>query len=178
MDRSRMPNSEQAHTSPGASAAEVRHSEISGTGLFARRRIIKGETVISMSGVLLPHSQVDWNRHWSMQVDEDLWLCNDETTTEIDHFLNHSCEPNLGFATGGPRQAPVLHAMRDIASGEELTWDYAMSMGERGWKLPCRCGKPACRGWIQSFPDLEPSVQARLRPWCLAYLRRDGPQSR
>ncbi len=36
-------------------------------------------------------------------------------------FLNHSCEPNVGFAGN-----IVLVAMRDVAAGEELTTDYAL----------------------------------------------------
>jgi len=36
-------------------------------------------------------------------------------------FINHSCEPNVGFAGN-----VVLVAMRDIEAGEELTTDYAM----------------------------------------------------
>jgi len=151
---------------------EVRASGISGRGLFAACEIPAGEAVLAMSGLLLAYEDVDWTRHWSMQVDHDLWLCNDETTTEVDHYLNHSCEPNLGFGTGGPREAPVLHAMRAIAAGEELTWDYAMSMGESGWCVPCRCGAATCRGVIRGFPALTASDQDRLRPWCLEYLRR------
>jgi len=36
-------------------------------------------------------------------------------------FINHSCEPNVGFAGN-----TVLVAMRDISPGEELTSDYAL----------------------------------------------------
>lgn len=36
-------------------------------------------------------------------------------------FINHSCEPNVGFAGN-----IVLVAMRDISPGEELTTDYAL----------------------------------------------------
>jgi hypothetical protein len=36
-------------------------------------------------------------------------------------FINHSCDPNVGFAGD-----IVLVAMRDIRQGEELTADYAL----------------------------------------------------
>lgn len=36
-------------------------------------------------------------------------------------FINHSREPNVGFAGD-----TVLVAMRDISPGEELTTDYAL----------------------------------------------------
>jgi uncharacterized protein len=36
-------------------------------------------------------------------------------------FINHSCEPNVGFSGN-----VVLVAVRDIRHGEELTTDYAL----------------------------------------------------
>ena len=43
-------------------------------------------------------------------------------------FSNHSCEPNGGFLKGDP----VLYALRDIAAGEEIGWDYSTSIAEPG----------------------------------------------
>ncbi|MEY8013773.1 SET domain-containing protein-lysine N-methyltransferase [Mycobacterium servetii] len=36
-------------------------------------------------------------------------------------FINHSCEPNVGFAGN-----IVLVAMREVTAGEQLTTDYAL----------------------------------------------------
>jgi uncharacterized protein len=36
-------------------------------------------------------------------------------------FINHSCEPNVGFAGN-----IVIVAMREVIAGEELTTDYAL----------------------------------------------------
>ena len=54
-------------------------------------------------------------------------------------FINHSCEPNVGFAGN-----TVLVATRDISPGEELTTDYALFDDYDGM-MPCRCGTPSCR---------------------------------
>ena len=51
-------------------------------------------------------------------------------------FINHSCEPNVGFAGN-----TVLGAMRDISPGEELTTDYALFDDYDGM-TQCRCGTP------------------------------------
>lgn len=48
------------------------------------------------------------------------------------HLLNHSCEPNCYSrtitvrcpSTGVPRDHVVIFARRNIAAGEELTYDY------------------------------------------------------
>ena len=71
----------------------------------------------------------------------------------VARFLNHSCAPCL-------RQTSVwvdtldlmLHriaffATRDIAPGEELTFDYKYDEGAR--EMECHCGAPACRKWLR-----------------------------
>jgi SET domain-containing protein len=60
-------------------------------------------------------------------------------------FINHSCAPNC-------RTEPIrghiwIIARRDIAVGEELTFDYGY--GFKDWSLhPCRCGASRCVGYI------------------------------
>ena len=44
-----------------------------------------------------------------------------------------------------------IHALRDIARGEELNYDYGLVIDEKMTKqlkaaYACRCGSPACRG--------------------------------
>ena len=149
----------------------VRESPAGGRGVYAARRFVEGEPVIQMRGEVLRRDQVDWARHWSMQIGPDLFLCNDHTHPGIDHFLNHACEPNLGFMDGGrPRHQPWLHALRDIEPGEELCWDYATSEGDPGWSIPCLCGGPRCRGTIRGYPALDAPTRAGIRGRTLAWL--------
>ncbi|MGH3480630.1 MAG: SET domain-containing protein-lysine N-methyltransferase [Nocardioidaceae bacterium] len=72
-------------------------------------------------------------------------------------FLNHSCEPNVGF--GGN---VMLVAMRDIAAGAELTTDYALFDDYDG-SMECQCGRPACRGRIDGHDWQRPELQERYR---------------
>jgi hypothetical protein len=104
----------------------------------------------------------DW---LAMQVGDDLWLCSDGNLA--DDCGNHSCDPNAGFVTG----EPILFALRDIAVGAEICWDYSTSLSEPAWTLECRCGSPQCRGTIRSWPELTPAQRERLRPIALQYLR-------
>ena len=104
--------------------------------------------------------------HWfAMQVGPDQWLCTDGAG--LDDCINHSCTPNAGFTTG----EPVLHALRDIVVGEEITWDYSTSIAESGWTLDCRCGSEHCRRIVRSWRELTKEERARLQPLALAYLR-------
>ena len=63
-------------------------------------------------------------------------------------WINHSCDPNsiidCGIEDDGEVFARII-ALRPIAAGEELTYDYAFPahLAE-----PCRCGAVNCRGLI------------------------------
>ena len=59
--------------------------------------------------------------------------------------INHSCAPNCESQQGRGRIWIV--ARRDIAPGEELTFDYGFPYSE--WRdHPCRCGAAECAGYI------------------------------
>ncbi|MCB1841235.1 MAG: SET domain-containing protein, partial [Alphaproteobacteria bacterium] len=91
-------------------AAEVRKSPIAGTGVFAKRPIKKDEVVLPVTGKKLHESEIsEVNRSLSLlQVDTDWYLM---ATGTIDDFLNHSCDPNVGFTPDGQS----FFALRDIA---------------------------------------------------------------
>ena len=71
-------------------------------------------------------------------------------------FLNHCCEPNCETEEDDGRI--FISAIRDIAAGEELTYEYNLhdSDDEPG---VCCCGTPACRGTMFS----EDEVKRRAR---------------
>jgi len=79
-------------------------------------------------------------------------------------FINHSCEPNVGFAGN-----IVLIAMRDISPGEELTTDYALFDDYDG-VMECRCGTPSCRGAIDGRDWQRPDLQRKYGNYFSSYL--------
>jgi uncharacterized protein len=81
-------------------------------------------------------------------------------------FLNHSCEPNVGFAGN-----TVLVAMRDIGPGEELTTDYALFDDQDGL-MQCHCRTRSCRGTISGRDWQRPDLQRRYGTYFSAYLLR------
>lgn len=86
--------------------------------------------------------------------------------TGFARFLNHSCNPNVGFAN-----ERELVAMRDIAAGEELLLDYSTTEEDERWRMECACAAPACRRVIRAVQFLAPVDYARLRPHILPDLR-------
>ncbi|KAM0469705.1 hypothetical protein ACHAPX_010370 [Trichoderma viride] len=78
-------------------------------------------------------------------------------------FINHSCDPNLRiFARVGDHADKHIHdlalfAIREIAAGEELTFDYVDGVTEDGAEMErgngahmtkCLCGSRKCRGFL------------------------------
>jgi uncharacterized protein len=146
-------------------AIEVRVSGISGNGVYALSYIPMGTLVTVCGGTVFSTREVPPIHH-VMQIDEDRWLWSDGS--QLDDYINHSCEPNVGFTTGRPE----LVSLRSIAVGEEICWDYSTSLIEEGWNLDCRCGSKRCRGTILPFFSLAPADQARLLPFSLNFIRR------
>lgn len=60
-------------------------------------------------------------------------------------LANHSCEPNC--VANIVRGRVWIIALRDIAEGEEIAYDYNYDWTE-WWNNPCRCGAARCPGYI------------------------------
>ena len=144
---------------------QVRQTPNMGRGVFAVAPIPRGTCVAVCQGWLAATDALSDAWH-AMQVGPDLWLCS--TGEQLDDCINHCCEPNVGFATG----EPALHALRDIAVGEQIGWDYSTSIAEAGWTLECLCGAANCRRVIRSWWELMPAERNRLRSVALTYLRK------
>ncbi|HZY74995.1 MAG TPA: SET domain-containing protein [Jatrophihabitantaceae bacterium] len=72
---------------------------------------------------------------------------------------NHSCDPNLWWS------GDELIALRAIAAGEELTYDYATgdpagALGT-GALLRCNCGSMRCRGLVEAGDRDIPELRRR-----------------
>ncbi|KAI8470341.1 MAG: putative SET-domain transcriptional regulator [Monoraphidium minutum] len=157
-----------AATTPARVAAGK--SAIHGWGAFAKVPHAAGDMIVEYVGSLVRPSVADSleRRHYNsvvgagtyiFRLNED--LCVDATLAgSVAHLLNHSCAPCCHSrtitvahpATGERRDHVVIFASRDIAAGEELTYDYRFA-GEE--KLPCNCGAPTCRGMVNAPADDE-----------------------
>lgn len=146
------------------SLLEVRMTPDMGRGVFATTPIVRGTCLVVCQGWLAKSDALDDDWH-AMQVGPDLWLCS--AGENLDDCINHACAPNAGFVTG----ETILFALRDIAPGEQIAWDYSTSIAEIGWSLDCRCGLPTCRKIIRSWFELSAEERSRLQGITLMYLR-------
>lgn len=145
----------------------MKGNAISGYGIFATRRIAAGEVVWRGEGrahriVTRQHVEATWSqadrealRRYGFPLGEGVYLVWSADPTDWAP-QNHSCDPNTRMA------GLDMVATRDIATGEELTIDYAELLGEDSEPFDCRCGALACRGRVTGTPGN--SVAARGRP--------------
>lgn len=130
---------------------EIRHSLVSGNGMFARGPFKTGETICIIGGVPMTVSefetfQTTHETYNAIQIDEDLHLVEEpEITQSLEGSMNHSCDSNVWM-----KDEVTLVARSDIALGEEITVDYALFTTQSSWSLdnPCQCGSPYCRHTI------------------------------
>ncbi len=143
---------------------EIRTTANMGRGVFATQAIARGTCLVVCGGWIAKTDALE--DHWhAMQVGPDEWLCS--AGENLDDCINHSCAPNAGFVTG----EPALFALRDIAIGEQIAWDYSTSIAEAGWSLECLCGSATCRRIIRPWWELAAEERARLGGIALLYLR-------
>jgi uncharacterized protein len=153
-------------------AAKGRTSAIEGRGLVAVAPIAKDEVVAIKGGHLVDSDTLralpERLRNSDIQIADGFHLVAlDEAEYEpVMLFINHSCEPNVGFAGN-----IVLVAMRDVAAGEELTTDYAL-FDDADDPMTCNCGMPSCRGTISGRDWQLPELQRKYGGYFSWYLRR------
>jgi SET domain-containing protein len=68
-------------------------------------------------------------------------------------FLNHSCNPNCATEDIGGRI--FVRALRDIAAGEELVYEYNLYDSDLDDVADCYCGAPQCRGTMYSDDEVK-----------------------
>ena len=125
---------------------KVRDSKIKGKGVFATRPIGKGEVILAVddSVVIRPDDPV-LSKLIGSEPDPCDYLADGTVILmqEPERYINHSCDPNVYIYT--IEKERFLLAMRGIAAGEELVFDYAIGLVGGDW-LDCRCGTAQCRG--------------------------------
>ena len=125
-----------------------------GRGLFASSAIPAGGVILCFSGPTLTLAEVRAKGPMAanaLQVGIDRYI----DLAEPGRLVNHSCDPNAGI-----RDDMTLVAIRAIAEGEQIRFDYSTTIGDF-WSMNCRCGASSCRGVVASFASLPPELRLR-----------------
>jgi hypothetical protein len=149
---------------------EVRSNTLSGRGVVAIEDIEQDEIVAIKSGHIVTREELDRISNQvgdlALQIDDDFYLtpASLEEVADMSVFINHSCDPNVGFLG----QVTYV-AMREIRAGEELCHDYSMERSD-DYLLECRCGSPLCRHQVTGDDWKLPELQSRYGQYFSIYL--------
>jgi len=128
-------------------------------GVYAREAILQDSVIFFLKGAISTQPtrytiQLGHRRHLNFPAVR-------RTNDNLDYswqYLNHRCEPN-GYMNVDER---TVCALRDIAPGEEITFNYLTTESEMAAPFNCICGSPACFGFIQGRNFLTRSQGERL----------------
>jgi hypothetical protein len=157
---------------PAANLFSVGESHL-GKAVYAAQAFGEGEMLIRFTGRrFAAHRVPSLMRGQSdrfVQVTPDHYM---GPSGRIDDLINHSCAPNAGLRFTD--RGVLLVAIRPIAPGDEINWDYSTTLKESNWHMICQCRSSGCRRVIGNFETLSPERQEwfRARNLVAPYLRR------
>jgi uncharacterized protein len=132
------------------SPVQFRDSAIEGRGVFARKRFQRGDVITPYAPsqqrleISDPAANVAASSKLTL-VSEQAWVIVPDTSVPGGWLCNHSCSPNAAIYSDG---AGRIQCLRPIAPGEEVTIFYGWVTLNEPARDPCRCGSPACLGYI------------------------------
>lgn len=134
-------------------------SKIQGLGLYAKRTIDMHAIIIEYIGEIIRNEVAERREKMYESHGRGVYMFRVNQETVIDatitggpaRYINHSCDPNCVtdvIQLNNCEMKIVIAACRPITEGEELTYDYQFDLEDDTSKLPCLCGAPNCRKWM------------------------------
>lgn len=156
-----------------------RQSSIHGRGVFARKDIPAGTRIIEYTGEKVTKAEAEkrgdsrLSRYRQNPAMAGVFLFDLNKRYDIDgnvpfntaRHINHSCSPNA--ETEIVRGKIWIIALRDIAQGEEITYNYGYPF-EDYEEHPCFCGTNRCVQFIlaeEYWPRLRKNLHDRSSPF-------------
>ena len=154
----RMRNGKQVQrANTGGRRIQVRRSGVHGKGVYATQPLAKGAVVVEYVGERIswpealrrhPHDSSDPNHTFFFHLD-DAHVIDAGVGGNAARWINHACAPNCEADEENGRV--FIRALRKIRPGEELFYDYGLTIDERYTpklkrEYACRCGARQCRG--------------------------------
>jgi SET domain-containing protein len=138
---------------------QTRRSGVHGKGVFAVQDLAEGETLIEYVGEIIswpeaqarhPHDPAQPNHTFYFHIDE-VHVIDALVGGNSSRWINHACDPNCEAEEHNGRV--FIKALRNIAAGEELNFDYGLIIDARYTaklkaQYPCWCGAANCRGTL------------------------------
>ena len=134
-----------------------------GTGVFANCHFAKGEIVVIGRALKVVPSRTIY----SLQMDFDVHIDIDAPAK----LINHSCSPNTGVRNNQLGGYDFV-ALTNIASGEEITFDYETTEYMSIAVPKCLCSSANCRGRTRGFYFLTLEQREKYGEYIANYLKK------
>lgn len=126
-------------------------------GVCVTRPFSTGEFVMNFDGTRRELHEISDFTHY-LQISPTTFL---SPTGSYDDYVNHSCDPNCCLYFDGDQV--VLRALRDIAVGEQLSFDYGTIMFSEPTTFECGCGSVNCRQFIGNYFTMPVELQEKYK---------------
>jgi len=141
----------------------IKKSGIHGAGCYTMGPVPEGAYIVQYTGSVISKEQAD---ELYCERPDTYLFCLGEGDSVIDGdnvaaFINHSCDPNC--ETDEVDDKVWVIALRDIAPGEELTYDYNLYDGDDGDEAPCSCGAKECRRTMYGEEEVERRAKEKAK---------------
>jgi uncharacterized protein len=145
---------------------EVKKSGIHNRGVYARKDIAKGKFIVEYTGKKVSKEEgtrieTETSKKGYTYIFElnDEWDIDGDDPNNGAKYINHSCNPNCEIVYKDNRIWIV--AKRDIAEGEELSYNYGFEFEDDNQK--CACGSNNCVGYILDEEDWPKLKEAKKK---------------
>jgi hypothetical protein len=136
--------------------------------LIALRPVAAGARLFGIEGRETPVPT-----RYSLQVGWALHLDQEDARDPVDRvhrrywrYMNHSCDPTTVI------RDREVYALRDIAAGEDVTFDYNTTEWDMAEPFECRCRTVRCVGTVRGARHLTVDQRAAREESLPGYLRR------
>lgn len=148
-----------AKPTPAPRWHRLAHSDVHGQGVFAAIPIPAGTRILEYVGERIDQDEAD--RRHPVNPDDPFhtfffslssgMVIDGGVNGNDSRWINHACAPNCETQEGRHGKRVYIVALRDIAVGEELNYDYGLVIEARQTRklkaqYACHCGAPDCRG--------------------------------
>src|SRR4051794_39682601 len=113
-----------------------------GLGLFATKPIKKGTKIIRYFGPLLDsknkkHDGIENKYLFELN---NRWTIDGSVRKNVARYINHACKPNAESDVSARKRRVVIRAIKNIAPGEEINYDYGTDYFKEYLKpIGCKC---------------------------------------
>ncbi len=121
--------------------------------------IAAGETIFPLPGRVVPAAD-----RYTVQIDATSHLDPDGHDWRL---TNHSCQPNAVMDV----DRRELRALRPIAAGEDISFDYNTTEWSMAAPFACECREPGCLGTVRGFRFLSHAQRNAIAGQLSAFLR-------